>query len=339
MKEEIRRHEEAMASAGFWDDPKAAAKTTQALNTLRRKVGAWEARRSKWEDLKVLFDLAEEEDDEEARQEVARGLIELTAEVESLELESLMSGEYDGHNAILSIHPGAGGTESQDWAEMLLRMYTRWAERRGYNVELLDRLDGEEAGIKSATLLVSGDLAYGYLKAEKGVHRLVRISPFDASGRRHTSFASVDVLPEVEEDVDVELDPNDLRIDTYRSSGAGGQHVNKTDSAVRITHIPTGIVVQCQSERSQHANRDAAMKILRSRLLERMMMEKQQKLMELRGEQDEIAWGSQIRSYVFCPYTLVKDHRTDTEVGNVQAVMDGEIDVFIESYLRRRKGA
>jgi len=328
-----------MLADGFWDDPQKAAQTTQKLNTLRRKVSGWEERAARLEELELLFELAEEEDDADARQEVGQGLIELDASVAQLELESLLSGEYDNHNAILSIHPGAGGTESQDWAEMLLRMYLRWAEKRGYRTEILDRLDGEEAGIKSATILVEGDLAYGYLKAEKGVHRLVRISPFDASGRRHTSFASVDVLPEVEDDVTVELDPNDLRIDTYRASGAGGQHVNKTDSAVRITHIPTGIVVQCQSERSQHANREAAMKILRAKLAERKMLEQQQKLQELRGEQHEIAWGNQIRSYVFCPYTMVKDHRTEYETGNVDSVMDGDIDPFIEAYLRRRKGA
>ena len=339
MKETIRQLEEAMLADGFWDDPQKAAQTTQKLNTLRRKVSGWEERAARLEELELLFELAEEEDDADARQEVGQGLIELDASVAQLELESLLSGEYDNHNAILSIHPGAGGTESQDWAEMLLRMYLRWAEKRGYRTEILDRLDGEEAGIKSATILVEGDLAYGYLKAEKGVHRLVRISPFDASGRRHTSFASVDVLPEVEDDVTVELDPNDLRIDTYRASGAGGQHVNKTDSAVRITHIPTGIVVQCQSERSQHANREAAMKILRAKLAERKMLEQQQKLQELRGEQHEIAWGNQIRSYVFCPYTMVKDHRTEYETGNVDSVMDGDIDPFIEAYLRRRKGA
>ena len=229
----------------------------------------------------------------------------------TLELASLLSGEYDSHNAILSIHPGAGGTEAQDWGQMLLRMYTRWAEDRDFQVENLDYLEGEEAGIKSVTLLSRGSTPTATCRAEKGVHRLVRISPFDSSGRRHTSFASVDVLPEVEEDTDVELNPNDLRVDTYRASGAGGQHVNKTSSAVRITHIPTGIVVQCQTERSQHANRDAAMKILLSKLVERKLMEQQQKLQELRGEHREIAWGSQIRSYVFHPYSLVKDHRTD----------------------------
>lgn len=328
-----------MAAPDFWDDPQEAAKVTRELTEVKQRIGVWESARSKQDDLAVLFELADEEDDEETLGEVAAGLADLTRDVESLELSSLLSGEYDSNNAILSIHSGAGGTESQDWAQMLLRMYTRWAEKRDFKVDILDQLEGEEAGIKSATLLIEGPLAYGYLRAEKGVHRLVRISPFDASGRRHTSFASVEVLPEVEDDVSVDLNPADLRIDTYRASGAGGQHVNKTDSAVRITHEPTGIVVQCQSERSQHANRESAMKILRSKLAERQMMEQQQKLMELRGEQNEIAWGSQIRSYVFTPYTMVKDHRTDAEVGNVQAVMDGEIDSFIEAYLRSQKGA
>lgn len=328
-----------MAQPDFWDDPAKAKETNQELARLKDTVAAWEKVYSKHQDQMVLFELADEEDDADALGEVAAELAGLQKDVESLELSSLLNGEYDSYNAILSIHPGAGGTEAQDWGQMLLRMYTRWAENRNFEVEMLDYLPGEEAGVKSVTLLIKGRNAYGYLRAEKGVHRLVRISPFDASGRRHTSFASVDVLPEVEQDVDVELNPNDLRIDTYRASGAGGQHVNKTSSAVRITHIPTGIVVQCQSERSQHANREAAMKILLSKLVERKLMEQQQKLQELRGDQGEIAWGNQIRSYIFCPYTLVKDHRTDTEVANVQAVMDGEIDVFIEAYLRSQKSA
>jgi len=257
--------------------------------------------------------------------------------VERLELSTLLNGEYDHADAILSVHAGAGGTEAMDWAQMLMRMYTRWAEEKGYQVEILDILPGEEAGIKSVSLSIKGDLAYGYLKAEQGVHRLVRISPFDASGRRHTSFASVSVEPDVEEDGEIVIDPNDLRIDTFRASGAGGQHVNKTESAVRITHIPTGIVVTCQSERSQHANRDRAMRMLRARLLQRRLEEQQKKMEELRGQQGEIAWGNQIRSYVFTPYTLVKDHRTGAETSNVNAVMDGEIDMFIEAYLRRKQ--
>jgi peptide chain release factor 2 len=248
----------------------------------------------------------------------------------------MLSEPYDRNSAILQLHPGAGGTESQDWADMLLRMYTRWAEDHGYKVETLDYLAGDEAGIKSVTLLIKGNYAYGYLKAEKGIHRLVRISPFDSSGRRHTSFVSVEVMPEIDNDIEIEIRQEDLKIDTYRSSGAGGQHVNTTDSAVRITHIPTGIVVTCQSERSQIKNRDRAMKILKARLYERQLEEQQKELQSLKGEQSEIGWGNQIRSYVFHPYSMVKDHRTQVEVGNVQAVMDGEIDSFIEAYLRQQ---
>ncbi|MCL6594276.1 MAG: peptide chain release factor 2, partial [Alicyclobacillus sp.] len=256
------------------------------------------------------------------------------AALERFELELMLSGPYDKNNAIVELHPGAGGTESQDWASMLLRMYMRWAEDKGYKVEMVDYLPGDEAGLKSVTLLIKGHNAYGYLKAEKGVHRLVRISPFDASGRRHTSFASVDVIPEMEDDIDIEIRPEELRIDVFRSSGAGGQHVNTTDSAVRITHLPTGIVVTCQSERSQIQNRQVAMNLLKARLYERKRQEQEEQLASLRGEQKEIAWGSQIRSYVFHPYSLVKDHRTGVEIGNVQAVMDGMLDPFIDAYLR-----
>lgn len=328
-----------MADPGFWDDQDRAKKVTQELNSIKRRLERFERLERSHQDLDVLFQLADEEDDGDTLGEVAAELDRIERAVESFELDLLLNEEYDANNAIVAIHPGAGGTESQDWAQMLLRMYTRWSEDRGFNVEILDQLDGDEAGIKSVTLLIEGENAYGYLKAEKGVHRLVRISPFDASGRRHTSFVSVDVMPEVNEDVEVDLDPNDLRIDTYRASGAGGQHVNKTSSAVRITHIPTGIVVQCQSERSQHSNRETAMKILRSKLAERKLMEQKEKLDAIRGDQQEIAWGSQIRSYVFCPYTMVKDHRTDVETSNVQSVMDGEIDLFIEAFLRHRKSA
>jgi len=282
----------------------------------------------------VLAELASEENDSTVLGELESGVASLSRDLETLRLTTLLSGEYDKNSAILSIHPGAGGTESQDWAQMLLRMYTRFAEQSGYKVTMLDLLPGDEAGIKSATLEISGEYAYGYLSAEKGVHRLVRISPFDANARRHTSFASVDVMPVIETDEEVKIDPSDLRIDTFRSGGAGGQYVNKTDSAVRITHLPTGIVVQCQNERSQHANRLTAMKILRAKLAERKQAELEAKLSELRGEVRDIAWGNQIRSYVFHPYNLVKDHRTQVETSNVAGVMDGDIFMFIEAYLK-----
>ncbi|NLN17701.1 MAG: peptide chain release factor 2 [Firmicutes bacterium] len=333
MQQRLERLEEAMGSPAFWNDQQEAQKTVREASLLKQRIENWNAVRAELEDVEVLFELAEEEDDFQAWQEVSEALHKLKAGVDRLELASLLNGQYDSANALLSIHPGAGGTESQDWAQMLLRMYTRWAEKQGYGVETLDFLPGEEAGIKSATVHIKGPNAYGYLQSEKGVHRLVRISPFDASGRRHTSFASVDVMPEIDDQGAIEIDPSDLRIDTFRSSGAGGQHVNKTESAVRVTHIPTGIVVSCQSERSQHANREAAMRVLRAKLLERKMEEQEAKLAEIRGEQREIAWGSQIRSYVFCPYTMVKDHRTEMEIGNVEAVMDGEIDPLIEAYL------
>ena len=314
-----------------------AQKTTREISELKRIIKRWQGVHALYEDVVVLVELVDEGEDEDLAGELEAGLSRLQREVDQLELESLLSGEYDASNAILTIHPGAGGTESQDWAAMLWRMYTRWAEDRGYSVEILDYQAGDEAGIKDVTLLIRGLYAYGYLKSEKGVHRLVRISPFDSSGRRHTSFSSVEVLPEIEDDLTVEINPDDLRIDTYRSSGAGGQHVNKTDSAVRITHLPTGIVVQCQSERSQHANRESAMKILRARLMERQLAEQRANLESIKGEQQEIAWGSQIRSYVFCPYTMVKDHRTNVEVGNVEAVMDGHLDPFIEAYLKMKR--
>ncbi|GAB6935107.1 peptide chain release factor 2 [Calditerricola yamamurae] len=325
-----------MAAPDFWDDNAAAQKVIGELNALRKQVETLEGLQAAYDDLEVMVELAQEEDDESLLPEIAEHLAKLKEQLAQFELELLLNGPYDKNNAIVEIHPGAGGTESQDWASMLLRMYTRWAEDKGYVVETLDYQPGEEAGIKSVTLLIKGHNAYGYLKAEKGVHRLVRISPFDAAGRRHTSFVSVDVIPEMDDDVEIEIRPEDLRIDTYRSSGAGGQHVNKTESAVRITHLPTGIVVTCQSERSQIQNRERAMKILKARLLELKRQEQEKQLAELRGEQKEIAWGNQIRSYVFHPYSLVKDHRTGVEVGNVQAVMDGEIDVFIDAYLRQQ---
>lgn len=323
-----------MSDPKLWDDPAKAQTVNKEATAVKRRLERWLSTKERLDDIEVLVELASEEDDASTWAEVTEELNALDEDVAKIELQALLSGEYDSSNAILSIHPGAGGTEAQDWAQMLLRMYTRWAEDRGYTVTTLDFLAGDEAGVKSVTLLISGENAYGYLRSEAGVHRLVRISPFDTSGRRHTSFASVETLPEVEETDDVDVDPSDLRIDTYRASGAGGQHINKTDSAVRITHIPTGIVVQCQTERSQHANREAAMKILLSRLLERQIQEQQAKLDALRGEQTEIAWGSQIRSYVFHPYSMVKDHRTNAEIGNVHAVMDGHLDPFIEAYLR-----
>ncbi|HEY8498543.1 MAG TPA: peptide chain release factor 2, partial [Limnochordales bacterium] len=312
---------------------------------LRRSVEAFEEVARQVDDLATLFELAQEE----ARQagqggepvshsalgpELLQEAEQAEARLHRLEMETLLAGPYDRHDAILSIHPGAGGTESQDWAQMLLRMYRRWAEDSGFKVEVLDLLPGEEAGIKSATLAIKGPNAYGFLRAEKGVHRLVRISPFDASGRRHTSFASVDVLPDLPTDLAIEIRPEDLRVETFRAGGHGGQYVNKTESAVRITHLPTGIVVTCQSERSQLQNRETALRILKARLLERKLAEQREQIEELRGEQGEIAWGNQIRSYVFQPYTLVKDHRTGYETADVQAVMDGELQPFIEAYLR-----
>ena len=281
-----------------------------------------------------MTELVNIEADEEISKEIIKGTGKAEKDLEKFEIETLLSGKYDSNNAIVTIHPGAGGTESQDWAEMLYRMYTRWAMKNEYQVKELDYLEGEEAGLKSVTFEIIGEYAYGYMKCEKGVHRLVRISPFDSGGRRHTSFASVEILPEITDDIEIEINPDDLRVDTYRASGAGGQHINKTSSAVRITHIPTNIVVACQSERSQIQNRETAMKMLKSKLLDLKEKEQKDKIEDLKGDQKDIAWGSQIRSYVFCPYTMVKDHRTNYEVGNVEAVMDGDIDGFMESYLK-----
>lgn len=326
-----------MLAVGFWDNQELAQKTTKEISALKRIIEEWNKVFRLYEDTETLWELWEETAEESLEEELQGSLQKLERALDELELDSLLSGEHDSSNAILTIHPGAGGTESQDWAALLLRMYSRWAEAQGYAVEILDYQPGEEAGLKSVTMLVKGLNSYGYLKAEKGVHRLVRISPFDSSGRRHTSFSSVEVIPEIEDDLAVEINPDDLRIDTFRASGAGGQHVNKTDSAIRITHLPTGLVVQCQSERSQHSNREAALKILRARLVEKQMEEQKAKLESIKGQQSEIAWGSQIRSYVFCPYTLVKDHRTNVEVGDVGAVMDGYLDPFIESYLKLKQ--
>lgn len=334
-----------MARPGFWNEGERARSLIEELRQLRRTLESYEIVARQVEDLAVLFELASAEAKEAGKagepvsqsgmgRELLEELERVEAALHRLEIETLLSGPYDRHDAILSIHPGAGGTESQDWAQMLLRMYRRWAEEGGFKVEVLDLLPGDEAGIKSVTLAVKGPNAYGYLRAEKGVHRLVRISPFDASGRRHTSFSSVDVLPDLPTDMAVDINPEELKIETFRAGGHGGQYVNKTESAVRITHLPTGIVVSCQSERSQLQNREAALRILKARLLERKMAEQREKIEELRGEQGEIAWGNQIRSYVFQPYTMVKDHRTDYETADVQAVMDGELQPFIEAYLR-----
>jgi len=327
-----------MNQEGFWNDAENAGKVLKTIKALKDKTEKIENLKKEYEDIEVLIELGMEAQDESVIPEVEKSFKTLQKDVESFRIETLLKGQYDRNNAIFTIHSGAGGLEAQDWAEMLLRMYTRWAERKGYAITILDMLRDYEAGIKSAALLIEGENAYGYLKSEKGVHRLVRISPFDTAGKRHTSFASVDVMPELDDEVKVEIDEEDLKIDTYRSSGAGGQHVNKTDSAVRITHIPTGIIVQCQNERSQHSNKEMAMKMLFAKLLEIKEQEHKDKIDDIKGEYREIAWGSQIRSYVFHPYNLVKDHRTGEETGNTGAVMDGELDDFINAYLKQGNG-
>ncbi len=330
----ISNFEEKMSAPDFWDDSEKAQGVIAEMNAVKSSVDKYEKLQQEYDDASMMAELADEEGDESLFDEIAESVKGLKKKLEDFELDLLLNQPYDKLNAILELHPGAGGTESQDWGQMLLRMYTRWAEKRGFKVEVLDYLPGDEAGIKSVTLLIKGFNAYGYLKTEKGVHRLVRISPFDSSGRRHTSFVSCDVVPEITEDAEVEIRTEDLKIDTYRASGAGGQHINTTDSAVRITHLPTGIVVTCQNERSQIKNREQAMTMLRSKLYERKIEEQQKELDEIRGEQSDIAWGSQIRSYVFHPYSMVKDHRTSVETGNVGAVMDGDLDPFIDGYLR-----
>ncbi|WP_245207993.1 peptide chain release factor 2 [Sediminibacillus dalangtanensis] len=330
----IAELEEEMTAPTFWDDQQEAQKVINEVNGLKELVENFDKHHETHENLEVSYELVKEENDEDLREELESEVNELTEALNNYELFILLSEPYDKNNAILELHPGAGGTESQDWASMLLRMYTRWAERKNFKVETMDYLPGEEAGVKSVTLLIKGHNAYGYLKAEKGVHRLVRISPFDSSGRRHTSFVSCEVMPELDDSIDVDVQTEDLKIDTYRSSGAGGQHVNTTDSAVRITHIPTNTVVTCQSERSQIKNREQAMKMLKAKLYQLEIEKQQQELNEIRGEQKEIGWGSQIRSYVFHPYSMVKDHRTNHEIGNTQGVMDGDIDPFIDAYLR-----
>ena len=336
LREKAAELEKKSAEPGFWEDQEGAQKIMKEKKSLEDLVDEYDGLAGRLEDLAVMIDMAEEADDEETANEAGAEKDNLEQAIESLKLKTLLNDKYDKNNAIISVHAGSGGTEAMDWAEMLFRMYTRWCEKKGYKYKLMDMNDDTEAGIKSATLLVEGDYAYGYLKNEKGVHRLVRISPFDSSGRRHTSFASLDVTPEIEFDNTVEINPEDLRIDTYRSSGAGGQHVNMTDSAVRITHLPTNIVVTCQNERSQIQNREYAMKMLMSKLIELKEQEEKESLDELKGDYNQITWGSQIRSYVFQPYTMVKDHRTNAEVGNVQAVMDGDIDLFINEKLKAR---
>jgi peptide chain release factor 2 len=314
---------------GFWDDMARAQKTSRQKSALDKKLASYTTLIDSFEEIKLLSEMAEEGDDAELSEEAVEKFKKLEEYIETLSLQTLLTGEYDANNAIISIHSGAGGTEAKDWAQMLLRMYLRWAERKGFKTTIMDLQDDAEAGINSAEVMIEGENAYGFLRGERGVHRLVRISPFDANARRHTSFASVDVTPEVEGDIELEINSEDLRIDTYRASGAGGQHVNKTDSAVRITHIPTGIVVSCQNERSQIQNKAVAMKVLYAKLFALARQEQKDKISDLKGNFSQIAWGSQIRSYVFQPYTLVKDHCTGAEVSNVQAVMDGELDVFI----------
>ena len=362
LEQQLKELENQTTKPEFWNDSENSGKILKQINNIKSKTENYKKIKENLQYILELKDLVYEEikempagaellkssflldgeqenikKDSDLYEEIKEVLEEtesLENNIEKLEISTLLSGKYDSNNAILTIHPGAGGTEAQDWAEMLYRMYTRWASQNGYDIKELDYLDGEEAGLKSVTFLVSGEYAYGYLKGEMGVHRLVRISPFDAGGRRHTSFASLEVLPEIAEDIEIDINPDDLRVDTYRSSGAGGQHINKTSSAIRITHIPTNIVVTCQSERSQIQNRETAMKMLKSKLLNLKEKENKEKIEDLKGVQMDIAWGSQIRSYVFCPYTLVKDHRTNYETGNVQAVMDGDLNGFIDSYLK-----
>ncbi|WP_140321966.1 peptide chain release factor 2 [Oceanobacillus rekensis] len=323
-----------MADPEFWNSQETAQKVINEANGLKSYVESFQDMEERFENLDVSYELVKEENDEELLEDLQSELHIFMKDVNDFELQMLLSEPYDANNAILELHPGAGGTESQDWASLLLRMYQRWGEDRDFKVETLDYLPGDEAGVKSVTLLIKGHNAYGYLKAEKGVHRLVRISPFDSSGRRHTSFVSCDVTPEMSDDVDIEVRSEDIKVDTYRASGAGGQHVNTTDSAVRITHLPTNTIVTCQNERSQIKNREAAMKMLKSKLYQLEIERQQQELDDIRGEQKEIGWGSQIRSYVFHPYSMVKDHRTNKETGNIQSVMDGDINIFIDAYLR-----
>ena len=333
---EIEELEKVSFEPGFYEDMDKAGKILQKIKLLKNKVQGFNDIKNQWEDVSTLVELGIEENDDSVLGEVKTGYCELQEKIDNMKLDTLLSGKYDKLSAIITLHSGAGGTEAQDWCEMLYRMYNMWAERKGFKTEVIDYLDGEEAGIKSVTFSIEGLNAYGYIKSEKGVHRLVRISPFDSAARRHTSFASCEVIPELDEELDVEINPEDLRIDTYRSSGAGGQHINKTESAIRITHLPTGIVVTCQNERSQHKNKETAMKVLKSKLVEIAEREQKDKIDDLKGVQTEIAWGNQIRSYVFHPYSMVKDHRTNYETGNINAVMNGDIDGFINAYLKAK---
>jgi len=335
LKKDAESLEKKTIQEGFWDDHESAQKILRKKKFIETKIEGYEKLYQDFEDIDVMIDLAIEESEESLVGEIEEAFQFLVHRIEEMKIDTLLNGEYDKNNAIISIHAGSGGLDAQDWAEMLMRMYTRWADSKGFKIKTLDYLPDKEAGIKSANFLIEGENAYGYLKNEKGVHRIVRISPFDSSGRRHTSFASLDVMPELDENIEININPDDLRIDTYRSSGAGGQHVNKTDSAIRITHLPTNIVVTCQNERSQHQNKDTAMKILMAKLLDLKEREQKEKIEELKGDYGQISWGNQIRSYVFHPYTMVKDHRTNAEVGNVQAVMDGGIDNFINEKLQQ----
>lgn len=334
LKRDIDELEMKSSAPGFWDDPETSQKIVQKTGKLKNTVELYDKSVALYDDLTVLIEMGDEEGDLSLIPEIESSIEELEKSLASQRLQTLLTGEYDKNNAILTFHAGAGGTEAMDWVSMLVRMYTRWTERHGFKVQMLDFLDGDEAGLKSATISIEGDNAYGYLRSESGVHRLVRVSPFDASGRRHTSFASLEVMPEITDDADIEVREEDIKMDVFRSSGAGGQHINKTSSAVRLTHLPTGIVVACQNERSQFQNREKAMKMLKSKLLEIKEREHLEKIEDIKGVQKDIAWGSQIRSYVFMPYTLAKDHRTGFESGNINAVMDGDLDGFINAYLK-----
>ncbi|WLF69918.1 peptide chain release factor 2 [Clostridium septicum] len=333
LEKKVQELELQMQEKGFWDDLKRAEEVTKESKQIKDKIERYESLKLRVEDVEVLSELMEEDDDESA-EEIIEEIKSIEKTLDKYKIEILLSGEYDRNDAILTLHAGVGGTDANDWTDMLLRMYTRWCEKKGFKTEIVDLLQGDEAGIKSVTLKIKGEFAYGYLKAEKGIHRLVRISPFNANGKRQTSFASLEVLPELTNNQDIDIKPEDLKIDTYRASGAGGQHVNKTESAIRITHIPTGIVVQCQNERSQFANKDTAMSMLKSKLIELKERAHKEKIEDLTGELKDMGWGSQIRSYVFHPYNMVKDHRTNEETANLNSVMNGEIDNFIKAYLK-----